>query len=65
MWRGAGASGGTGGNETHTHAVDLNVNGGSVPQGADFVVVPPGVYNTDPASSLPTYYAVVWVVRVK
>ena len=63
--RGALTSGGTGGNETHTHAVDLNINGGSAPQGADFVVVPPGVYNTAPASSLPTYYAVVWVLRVK
>ena len=63
--RGAGASGGTGGGETHTHVMNLNINGGSVPQGADFAVVPPGVYNTDPASSLPTYYEVVWVVRVK
>ena len=63
--RGANSSGGTGGNETHTHAVDLNLNGGSATQGADFVVVPPGVYNADPASHLPPYYAVVWVVRVK
>ena len=63
--RGANTSGGTGGNETQTHAVDLNINGGSATQGADFTVMPPGVYNTDPASSLPTYYAVVWVMRVK
>ena len=63
--RGANTSGGTGGNETHTHAVVLNINGGSVPQGSDFVVVPPGLYNTDPASSLPSYHEVVWVVRVK
>ena len=24
-----------------------------------------GNYNTDPASSLPSYYEVVWVIRVK
>ena len=63
--RGANTSGGTGGNEAHTHGVDLNINGGSAPQGADFVMVPPGAYNTGAAPSLPTYYAVVWVMRVK
>ena len=63
--RGATASGGTGGGESHTHGVDLNVNGGSTQMGADFVVVPPGGYNTDPASSLPPFYEVVWVMRVK
>ena len=63
--RGANASGGTGGSESHTHGVDLNVNGGSAQMGADFTMVPPGSYNTDAAPSLPTYYGVVWVVRVK
>ena len=63
--RGATASGGVGGSETHTHGVDLNVNGGSAQQGADFVMVPPGAYNTADAPSLPTYYEVVWVMRVK
>ena len=58
-------TGGTGGNETHTHAVDLTVNGGTAQQGADFLIMPPGLYNTAPESSLPTYYAVVWVARVK
>ena len=63
--RGALASGGTGGSESHAHGMDLNLNGGSVTQGADFPVVPPGVYTTAGASSLPTYYEVVWVLRVK
>ena len=63
--RGATNSGGTGGSEAHTHGVDLNVNGGSAQQGADLVLVPPGSYNTTPASNLPTYYQVVWAVRVK
>ena len=63
--RGAVASGGTGGSETHTHGVDLNINGGSATQGADFVMVPPGSYNTASESTLPTFYEVVWVMRVK
>ena len=63
--RGAAVSGGTGGSETHNHNVDLNINGGSAQQGGDFVMVPPGAYNTAPASTLPSYYEVVWVVRVK
>ena len=63
--RGATASGGVGGSESHTHGVDLNINGGTAQMGADFVVVPPGNYNTAPASSLPTFYEVVWVMRVR
>ena len=63
--RGAGTSGGTGGSESHTHGVDLNINGGSATQGADFVMVPPGSYSTAPASTLPSYYEVVWVMRVR
>jgi hypothetical protein len=63
--RGATTSGGTGGNEIHSHGLPLNVNGGSVVAGADVSVFPPGDYTSDPASSLPTYYEVVWVLRVK
>jgi hypothetical protein len=63
--RGANASGGAGGSETHSHGLPLNVNGGSVQAGADVTVFPPGNYTSDPASSLPSYYEVVWVMRVK
>jgi len=63
--RGATTSGGTGGSEIHSHGLGLNINGGTVQQGADLAVFPPGIYNSDPASSLPPYYEVVWVMRVK
>jgi hypothetical protein len=63
--RGANASGGLGGTEMHSHGLPLNSNGGLVPLGTDVAVFPPGNYLSDPASSLPPYYEVVWVVRVK
>jgi hypothetical protein len=62
--RGASASGNTGGAEDHTHGLPQFQptlgDGGTTDQ-----------YNiatstiTDPASSLPSYYEVVWVMRVK
>ncbi|HEY0548432.1 MAG TPA: hypothetical protein VGF13_02455 [Verrucomicrobiae bacterium] len=62
--RGATASGGTGGAQEHTHGLPQFQptlgDGGSTDQ-----------YNiltsplTDPASSLPSYYEVVWVMRVQ
>ena len=63
--RGAIASGGNGGGETHSHGLSLNINGGLVPSGSDLTVFPPGNYTSDPASSLPPFYEVVWVLRVK
>jgi hypothetical protein len=63
--RGAMASGSTGGDEFHSHGLALNVNGGIGAQGADLSVFPPGNYTSDPASSLPPYCDVVWVMRVK
>ena len=63
--RGGNTSGGTGGSETHSHVVDLNVNGGMAQSGADFGIFPPGSYNAAQESTLPTYYSVVWVVRIK
>jgi hypothetical protein len=55
--RGASASGGTGGTDEHSHAVDDNAGVRVIQQGSDF-----GVNFT---SSLPSYYEVVWVIRVK
>ena len=63
--RGGNSSGSTGGSETHSHAVDLNVNGGTAQMGADYGIFPPGSYNTAQESTLPTYYTAVWVMRVK
>ncbi len=63
--RGANASGGTGGTETHSHALPLNINGGTAAAGSDVTVFPPGTHTSDPASSIPPYYEVVWVMRVR
>jgi hypothetical protein len=62
--RGASASGGTGGAEDHTHGLPLFQptlgDGGTTDQ----YNIPNNTI-TAPASSLPSYYEVVWVVRVK
>ncbi len=63
--RGANASGGTGGTETHSHGLPLNISGGMLASGTDATVFPPGNYTSDPASSFPPYYEVVWVMRVR
>ena len=60
--RGAATSGGTGGADSHSHITltDAGINGDNNM----------GVYSfvngtTDAVSSLPPYYEVVWVMRVK
>src|SRR6185503_9396003 len=63
--RGANVSGVTGGTETHSHGLPLNINGGTVAAGSDVQVFPPSNYTSDPASSFPPYYEVVWVMRVR
>ncbi len=68
--RGASASGGTGGADTHTHGLmALDADHGnftSVSNASNDVnVLVPGTYSTDNGSSLPSYYEVVWVIRVK
>ena len=63
--RGGTASGGTGGNENHDHEVD--VDSWSIVSAAlpTHYVANTGVYTSESASSLPLYYNVVWVMRVK
>ncbi len=51
--------------ETHSHGLPLNLNGGTVSQGADVTVFPPGNYTSDPAPSLPPYVDMVWIIKVK
>jgi hypothetical protein len=67
--RGAAASGGTGGADTHAHDIDLQIMSANTADGGDHTSVIPTVYTTtgpNPASSaLPSYYEVVWVIRVK
>ena len=60
--RGANASGGTGGNDAHQHTITGQGYGG-VTAGSDLYTGPPSA--TDTTSSLPPYYEVVWVMRVK
>jgi hypothetical protein len=69
--RGQTASGGSGGTETHTHAVLTTLCTGTtfvVNTGTAHTVL--GVDATftgtaDPSSTLPTYFEVVWIMRVK
>lgn len=67
--RGAATSGGTGGADAHVHDIDLQGNISGTADGGDHSSVNPTVYSTtapNPASSsLPSYYEVVWVLRVK
>ena len=55
--RGATASGATGGAEQHDHAVDDNAPVRVIQQGTDFGV--------NASGSLPSFYEVVWVMRVR
>jgi len=68
--RGAMTSGGTGGSDSHTHQMqDLDGDHGhftSVSNSSnDVTVLMPGSYVTQDGDSLPGYYEVVWVMRVK
>ncbi len=72
--RGEATSGGTGGSETHTHGVNIESNaalgGSNVPKGTgtirevnDHTHVVNGT--SAATSTLPTYYEVVWIMRVR
>jgi hypothetical protein len=63
--RGASVSGGTGGSDTHSHDVDLSPGSSDFTAGSDAYAASSGHVNTADASSLPSYYEVAWVMRVK
>ena len=65
--RGASASGGTGGSETHTHFYDVTDGAAAAndPGGSCFGFGVGDARPTDSADTLPSYYEVVWVMRVK
>ncbi len=63
--RGGTTSGGTGGTEMHSHALPLNINGGTAAAGGDVSVFPPGAYTSDPASSFPPYCEMVLIIKIK
>ena len=68
--RGASVSGGTGGADEHSHTMQaIDTDHGNITSvsnsSGDVSVVVPGSYSTEPAPSLPSYYEVVWVMRIK
>jgi hypothetical protein len=63
--RGATASGGTGGSETHTHSVSLPQRPDQSGSGTAWYGAGSTPINTGSESTLPSYYEVVWIIRVK
>ncbi len=64
--RGASTSGGTGGSETHGHAVSyVNVTDVTYESASGYTAVQNGGLDIQPGSTLPSYYEVVWVMRIK
>lgn len=71
--RGAATSGGTGGSSTHTHTVSGGTGGPSQSSSVDAAGATAratdshthAVATTDATSTLPTYYNVVWIIRIK
>lgn len=60
--RGSTTSGGTGGSETHNHALNsVAICNGASPPPVQRVSGPETMYT----STLPTYYQVVWIMRIK
>ena len=65
--RGASTSGGTGGSETHNHTLNYDMRpfaeSGTSNYAADGTTIDQLVTTT--VSTLPTYYGVVWIMRVR
>lgn len=65
--RGAATSGTTGGADTHVHDTNATteVTGGSGAAGLGEYGYPDSSNNTGSASTLPAYYQVVWIIKIK
>ena len=67
--RGNSTSGDTGGSETHTHTGTTGSSGSiGLADGNPFDVAPPNhthTFTTDATSTLPTYYGVVYIMKIK
>jgi hypothetical protein len=63
--RGAALSGDSGGADSHTHDVDLGGSSAGDPGASGGSTAPLGTYATTSASTLPPYYEVVLVMRIK
>lgn len=63
--RGSDTAGGTGGTETHAHVVDVGSAGtaGSAPYG--LMDTDTSTMVTSFTSTLPTYFEVVWIIRIR
>jgi hypothetical protein len=60
------ASGGTGGSETHTHSLPQNRWDSYETGESDYIWAPTSMTTTmSSASTLPTYYGVVWIIRTR
>ncbi len=62
--RGASTSGGTGGSETHTHTITTSTTSTSL-SGSGTSITLSVTSPTGATSTLPSYYEVVWIVRIK
>jgi hypothetical protein len=63
--RGAALSGDSGGADSHSHDVDLSGSSAGDPGASGGSTVPWGTYATTDAGTLPPFYEVVYVMRVK
>lgn len=67
--RGSSTSGSTGGSETHSHAVPADPTGsgpgGAITGGNTSADYYDTNWQSDATSTLPTYYEVVWIIRIK
>lgn len=63
--RGSETSGGTGGSDAHSHDVTLGYDGIQVENGGSGFAGTGNPVPTSDAGTLPSFYEIVWVVRVK
>lgn len=62
--RGSSTSGGTGGSDTHTHTIATSTTSASL-SGVGTTLITSVTSPTGSTSTLPSYYEVVWIMRIK